>query len=259
VSPRSFDVAILGCGPAGLLAAHAVHSALPASRVRIFAPGARPSPVPGGVYVHRAIPGLTSEHPDGFVTFHKLGTAEGYAAKVYGDRNIPTSWRKFREGPAPAWHLAPMYQRLWSKWKDNILDVEITPDEIGSLTRTYDLVVCSAPGYVACERGHDFPSLPVWMEEDAPDGVKHNMMIYSGSPYEKWFRSSDIFGIRTTEYREQPPHLDPIELKHGIKVMATDCDCFPSVLRVGRWGEWRPGVLLHHAYEKTLGLMEMMP
>ncbi|HEY7420289.1 MAG TPA: hypothetical protein VH593_34240, partial [Ktedonobacteraceae bacterium] len=79
---------VLGCGPAGLLAAHAC--SLNGADVRIFSLK-RPSYISGAQYLHQAIPGLSGA-PDGDIMITKVGTREGYAKKVYGNANKATSW-----------------------------------------------------------------------------------------------------------------------------------------------------------------------
>ena len=36
------------------------------------------------------------------------------------------------------------------------------------------------------------------------------------------------------------------------KPIATNCDCFPNVIRAGRFGTWKKGVLTHDAMFNTL-------
>src|SRR5262245_15995908 len=81
-------VVVLGCGPAGLLAAHA--ASLYGCDVRILSIR-QPSIISGAQFLHEHIPGVTGDI-DGHVLFMKAGTAGGYAKKVYGNSRIPTSW-----------------------------------------------------------------------------------------------------------------------------------------------------------------------
>lgn len=79
--------------------------------------------------------------------------------------------------------------------------------------------------------------------------VGRNSMVYNGDPRVAWYRSSDLFGVKSTEFASAPPLLAGQKLREGMKVLPTDCDCFPNIVRAGRWGRWKPGVLLHHAFE----------
>jgi hypothetical protein len=39
------------------------------------------------------------------------------------------------------------------------------------------------------------------------------------------------------------------------KPLETDCTCWPKVVRAGRFGQWRKGVLTHHAYEMAMQVL----
>lgn len=240
------EVAIIGCGPAGLLAAHAVTQV--GHKPVLFSDRARPSPVHGGVYLHRAIPGIHKQdaRPDGWVMFQKQGTAEGYATKVYGHPQAPTSWLRLRAGRHPAWALAPAYEQLWGAYGAAVQTLVIEQHLASLLADMYPLVLSSAPLHRLCEEDHQFPERHVWYQDSAPAWVGENVMVYNGHERIAWFRASCVFGHRLTEY--------PWEVagaRVGRKVLATDCTCHPNIVRIGRWGEWRPGVLLHHAYEQA--------
>jgi hypothetical protein len=236
------DVAIIGCGPAGLLAAHAVWQA--GHTPHIYSDQAVPSPVHGGVYLHQRIPGVhLDDIPDGRVTFRKMGKAEGYATKVYGHAQAPTSWERLAVGQHPAWRLATTYGALWASWGETVQVLAVGPQQAAALAANYPVVLNSAPLHHLCYGGHQFPERPVWYLDTAPPWVGWNVMVYNGDLRTRWFRTSAVFGHRLTEY---PCEVDGARV--GRKVLLTDCTCHPDIIRIGRWGEWRPGVLLHHAY-----------
>jgi hypothetical protein len=238
-------VAIIGCGPAGLLAAHAVVRA--GHTPAIYSDKAVPSPVYGGVYLHTAIPGLHDPaKPDGQVLFRKLGTAEGYAAKVYGTTRANTSWEVLGAGPHPAWALAPAYEALWGLYGAGVMVQAVDAGVAATMAATFPVVLSSAPLPRLCAYLHNFPERPVWYLDRTPGWVGWNVMVYNGHMDQPWFRASAVFGHRLTEYPMQVPGA-----RVGRKVLPTDCTCHPRIIRIGRWGEWRPGVLLHHAYEQA--------
>src|SRR4051794_36471109 len=113
------DVAVLGCGPAGLLSAHA--AILGGCDVLVYSIKQK-SPMNGAQYLHSPIPELTSQDPDAIIRYAKVGTRAGYATKVYGHPEAPCSWDKFEEGPRPAWSLSDSYEELWSRYGDLIID-----------------------------------------------------------------------------------------------------------------------------------------
>jgi hypothetical protein len=247
------EVAIIGCGPAGLLAAHAAE--LQGFEPVIYSKEVRKSPHANATYLHAAIPELTSESPDANIRFAKVGDGSGYAAKVYGEADRPTSWEKFDEGCHPAWALAPVYGDLWSLYRGSVKRAVADDALAVELVRNYGLVINTAPANCLChDMTHEFRSRDIWVKDGAPKGVPENTMVYNGSPRWPWYRSSDIFGTRSTEYPCEAENHDP-DLKRGIKVMGTNCDCHPAILRAGRWGTWEPGVLIHHAFESVSKLL----
>jgi hypothetical protein len=37
--------------------------------------------------------------------------------------------------------------------------------------------------------------------------------------------------------------------------LSNECDCHPEIIRMGRYGEWTKGVLVHHVFERVESLM----
>lgn len=237
------QVAIIGCGPAGLLAAHA--AVVAGHTPVVYSHTTQPSPMAGGVYLHAPVPGITDRRADGLVQFIKLGPGSGYAAKVYGDPHAQTSWGVFTPGARPAWALQPAYEALWRLYGGSVRRLWATPDVAAQLAHDYPLVFSSAPLEALCTGGHKFPSRPVWYVDRAPAWVKDNQMVYNGEEDIPWFRASRVFGHAVMEFSREVRYGQP---RVGCKVLKTDCTCHPTIVRIGRWGTWQPGQLLHHAY-----------
>jgi hypothetical protein len=219
----------------------------------VFSDTGQPSPVSGGVFLHQGIPGIhDGMGPDGVVQLRKVGEAAGYARKVYGSPAAPTSWQRLREGATPAWALAPLYERLWATYEAAVVPMVVDHEEAGQLLGAYRLVMSSAPALALCGGGHDFPSRPVWYVDRAPDLVAENEMVYNGLNHPVWFRSSRVFGVPLMEFGKP---LKGQAMREGRKVLPTNCTCHPRIARIGRWGTWTPGVLLHHAYWGALEAM----
>lgn len=237
------DVAVLGCGPAGLLAAEACEAA--GLNVSIIS-NKQKSFISGAQYLHDPIPGVTLSRPDGHLNYVKRGNARGYAAKVYGDANHACSWSEFPEGTLPAWSMLKMYDELWHRFGDRIHDRQIGDESINEIVHEWPLVISSIPLRSICrERDHRFNGAKVYINKLAAEPLPDNTILYDGTTETSWYRCSSIFGEEGTESTVPLPGGASWE---GIKPTGHTCDCHPSVIKVGRFGQWKKGVLIHHAY-----------
>lgn len=249
---------ILGSGPSGLLAAHAV--ALAGFRPTILSIK-QPSRQYGAQWLHAPIPGVTPQAPEGEVTYHLEGTADGYAKKVYGVPSLRSSFGQFEyDGEAQeVWDLRSAYKRLWTMYENDIYNAMIDSTVLNGLMKE-DLCdywistlplksICGAVGL------HGFLSQPVWVSPRASEGrPEENYVVYNGFDDGSWYRTSRVFGHGSTEY--------PFKMGRSIpkatglwcveKPLATECNCFPDVVKLGRFGQWKKGVLTHHVFQSAL-------
>lgn len=258
----SNTVAILGCGPAGLMAAHGIKTA---GGNPVIISRMEKSELPGAQYLHAPIPRYCEwTKPDGVIRTLRRGTAEGYAQKVYGDPAAPTSWAVAPE-EQPAWDLRRTYDRLWDDYEDLITPHEIEQDEIEEFTRVFPLVISTIPGFIICQEptegngrgGHRFDWEPMYVVDWAPPELEDNTVLYSGDPAHDWYRSSKVFGHVSTEatqycFNDGNGSENVLPIKRGQKVKGTNCDCRPEVKRAGRYGAWRKGYLTHHAFHDAV-------
>ena len=247
--------AVLGSGPAGLLAAHALvreHNITPV----IYARGPR-SVIHGAQFLHVAIPGIVAPEPDAAVKFEHWGVCEEYAMKVYGDAAAPCSWRAFGD-EVPIWSMQSAYDELWMTYKDLVKAVDLTSAEIAWIEDRYDLIISTIPAEALCTSTvHNFEQATVWVTDRAQDGVPvDNCIVLNGVYGEPWYRSSNIMGYGSTEwpgtlFDYQMSELSTDQRVRVTKPLRTDCDCRPEIVRAGRFGEWKKGVLVHDAYNKV--------
>ena len=252
------NVAILGCGPSGLIAAHAAvtkgHDVVILSRrVR--------SETFGAMYLHEPIPGISQGKPELMIEVSKTGTKWGYAENVYGNREAPVSWDKFEPGPTPGWNLKSAYNELWGMYSDRIVHADLTPERVGELQ--YDRIFNTVPARAIClDWTHHFESVKIIVVH-GPSTATDNTMWYNGSDYPgapNWYRHSVINGYESWEFSERraPLKIPTAELARGLRVSAgikpisTDCDCHPRVFRLGRFGRWNKNVFTHHAYQEVV-------
>lgn len=241
-------VAVLGCGPAGLLAAHA--TALEGHEPLIFSRPV-PSKIHGAQYIHEPIPEVTG--PPSVISYAKLGDSGGYAEKVYGSPLAPSSWASFPQGEYPAWAMGAVYDALWERYESLIRPAEIDAAGVRAICELpdVDLVFCSVPLKYLCEKPevHRFTHASVAFEPKCYVSMT-NVVVYSGRKSEAWYRTSSLFSHDWTEYGESSSAV-PEGWMTGIKPIETDCDCLdhPKLVKVGRFGKWEKKVLVTDAFK----------
>lgn len=274
MSTRFPKVAILGIGPSGLAAAHAV--SLWDGSVFLADRDGRPSDLYGCQYLHKRLPGITPDEPETAVRYELVGSEAGYRRKVYGDGySGPVSVEEYA-GDHPAWNLRSAYQRLWKRYVAGVDDraapmpLVINPDRLAgiadSLRESFDMVLSTVPAWNLCARRseHTFHSQTVYAAGDAPDrgiavplAVKDDTVVCNGDRDVSWYRASKVFGQATIEWSGQgrkPPYEGVASVE---KPLWTDCDCFPWIHRLGRYGSWRKSVLVHDVFEQAVLLMKI--
>ena len=253
-------VLILGCGPSGLLAAHA---AVKLGHLPIIVSVKRPSQLFGCQYLHSSIPDVTVHDPK-IVNYELRGTAEEYAEKVYGpEEAMAASTVSPSTLPVQhfAWDIRSAYGQLWLKYSRNIRDVRVFARDIEPMIDYYqpDVTFSTIPAPLMCvDPMHNFRSTKCWAIGDAPEiGQKTRevappyTIVCDGTKDQGYYRASNVFGYQTVEWpgwRNRPPVSGVVDF---LKPLATNCDCWPQVTRIGRMGKWRKGVLAHEAYEEV--------
>lgn len=245
-------VPILGAGPAGLLAAHAV--ALAGREPILFSETADRPPSQPAVYIHEAIPEITDRRPDDVIRFVKVGERDGYAAKVYGDPEAPCSWDVFDAGEQPAWALDPVVEALWALYGERVVPVgRLNHENVAEMVEEYPLVISTIPAWCLCrDDAHEFPARTVWIGSTRGWDPPENTFIYNGKDTSSWYRASNLFGHVSFEYASEPRGFPAVR---GKKPLSTNCDCFPEVHRAGRFGTWTKGVLLTDAFKSVWSRM----
>lgn len=252
-------ICILGCGPAGLLAAYA--AAQRGATVSIISRKIKSS-IPGAVFLHEPILGLTAPTPEDVVRFIKHGTKEGYAAKVYGKWDADCSWDLFSEGERPAWSMFDLYNKLWNVFEAIIEDSIINVEKMHEIMRAkFDVIVSTIPAPFICyNNDHIFDSQGIYVLDKTADPSLDNGIVYNGSFTDHWYRTSKLFGSEATESATpfESNFIKDLKAKQssGYKPLWTNCNCYPEVDRIGRFGRWEKGILVHHAYKQTVQLLE---
>jgi hypothetical protein len=264
---------VLGAGPAGLLAAHAAERE--GRDVRIYT---RPdldgnpqkSELHGCQYLHAYIPDAGIPRAGRTVKYLLHGSAADYRRKVYGDHwTGDVSPDEFGpEAYHQAWDLRMLYDHLWAKWYDRMLALEVTPNMVqrsSAMAGKGQIVFSTVPAKALCLRPdeHKFVTQPIWamgsrygydarMPYQAPDMT----VECNGEDGPRWYRAATVFGHSTLEWPAgaKPPVSGVVPVQ---KPLSTDCSCHlsPRWHRLGRFGKWQKGYLVHHAYQEAEWLL----
>lgn len=264
-------VYVLGAGPAGMLAAHAAMTkgykdVTVYSKPDLSGKVAK-SDLYGCQYLHQAVPYLGLPQSGERVRYMLDGPVDGYRRKVYGD-NWSGSVSPDEYGPEAdhrAWDIREAYDRLWS-----LYEVLTKPLNIDATVRKamYEdegaIVLSTIPAPAVCRdmENHKFPSQQVWAM--GTTGLYHAAL--RALPYKApgmtvqcngwrdvaWYRAATVFGYSTLEWPggRKPPISGIVAVS---KPLSTDCTCWESKrsVRLGRYGKWTKGVLVHTAYAEA--------
>lgn len=242
-------VGVLGCGPAGLMAAHA--AAQLGCDVRIFSK-MRKSFMKGAQYLHAPIPGATKGEPFD-ISYRLEGSAEIYREKVYGSESDFLVSPQMLPESHKAWDIRETYDWLYDTYGAYIIEWDATEpgDFLEFMIADADLIISSIPAPLLCRSplDHGFISATIWSTDRSFGTKADNTVVCDGTWDRGWYRSSKIAGYETTEWPGSvKPPVEEDHLWQVDKPITTNCDCHPEILRVGRYGSWKKGELSHHAF-----------
>lgn len=270
------SVAIIGCGPTGLMAAHAC--AVSGISFRIFSKK-RKSFLFGSQYLHEPIPELIEESEGRPVRYINVGTPEEYRRKTHGKWWDGIIAPEDFETEHTAWNIREAYDRLWIKYGRGVNDAVVVDgallvDGVNWMKEiaAHDLVISTVPRNLWAVEGDEFRYSEGWALGDAPEhgvfvpyDLTDNTIICDGSAEVHYNRLSKVFGYTTVEW---PAHTDMNVAADGlpkpskfIKPLAF----VPSTIRenqtsnwlhVGRFGAWRKAVLVTDAWHDTNKALE---
>jgi hypothetical protein len=211
----------------------------------------------GAQYLHHAIPELDCGMPNR-VEYRLRGTAEQYRHKVYGALwDGTTSPEDYIESHY-AWDIRVVYQQLWYKYQDYIVDCDLSEGLSSSamprVIAGADEVVSTLPRKLWANRGDVFKCQKIWA---LGDGDYKRVHLYRPEPFnvvcsglleDEWYRVSNIYGYSTMEwpcFGTTPPikgaSIVEKPLEHNSRAAS-------NFVHLGRYGEWRKGVLTTDAF-----------
>lgn len=262
---------ILGCGPAGLLAAHAC---LMMGDDFVIISKKRKSHMYGAQYLHEPIPGIPGIRETARVIRYDMaeGDVDGYRGKVYGPLAVKTS----PEDLAPkhtAYDIRKAYDWLWDKYRSSVIDGKFTHRGEQALSELkllqeklhIDGITISTIPRTIFFSDDQFITAKVYALGDAPDrgqlvpgmdGFPDFTVSLNGDPDYAWYRKAKVFGHSTMEWsgKRKPPYEGIVEVLKPISTTSV----FPSnVFGLGRYGSWTKGVLSHEAFFDTSQLIAL--
>lgn len=251
------SVAVLGCGPAGLLVAHAAE--LAGWNFRIYS-RKKKSPLYGAQYLHAQIPSLDCGAST-TVRYALRGTPAEYRYKVYGDQWDGTISAEELLENHEAWDIRYTYDGLWDRYQDEVVDFAFAGDlaKMSIMQKRHDLVISTVPRKIWAEPGDEFRSTRVWALGDTDDNRDRVIRMYRppedtvfccGTDEHEWYRVSNIYGYATMEWpyynkSGAPPARGASVVEKPLSHNSTAASDF---LHVGRFGAWRKGLLTHDAF-----------
>lgn len=257
-------VAVLGCGPTGLVAAHAIRQA--GHDAHIYSKK-RKSFIHGAQYLHAPIDGVPVNNPMR-IKYVMQGEPEEYLKKVYKGNWDGSISDDLRDQEHLAWDIRAAYGWLWMHYSDMITDIEFRATYFHSMYKdfldVFDLVINTLPRQALCVGGHVFKSTEIWALGDAPEDGRFVPMncelgnvIYNGLPEPSWYRLSNIFGYKTVEWpnHSKKPPIEGVALAE--KPISHNCDCWPDLRHTGRFGAWDRTKLVHTSYNDVIEMIKL--
>jgi hypothetical protein len=271
-------VAVFGIGPSGMVAAWAALEA--GHDVVFYSNTIEQSKLYGCQYLHAPIP-LPKQFkiPATRVDYKLNGSAEDYRRKVYGAKWDGSVSPEDLVGEHDAWDIRATYNALWriiTQRRQVSLVAPVRIDRLWLQEHTAELsefahVISTIPAFALCENPRFHPSQSghmfrhhrimaagsVTFEDPHSSGVLRDLVECDGTGSVPWYRRSTVFGYTTMEWavnksRQIPADAKAVEVR---KPLDTECDCHPEIVRMGRFGEWKKGVLVHNVYGYAQALM----
>lgn len=264
------DVAIFGIGPAGMVTAWAALRA--GYGVKFYSDGVTKSTLYGCQYLHAPIPLPGNiEIAKTRVEYRLQGTVAGYRTKIYGDKYGGRVSVEDLEGDHDAWDIRATYDALWNiitrHKKVSIFPIRLEQNWIGASTKllsSFAHVVSTIPAPSLCLNPTMLPNMPghyFASHKIRASGTKlpafkwDDIVVCDGTEVIPWYRMAVVFGYRTTEWpRGTASHLIGERATSVSKPLYNDCDCHPEIFRLGRYGAWTKGILVHQVYESAVKL-----
>jgi hypothetical protein len=115
--------------------------------------------------------------------------------------------------------------------------------------------LCGKRSFGNGQEGHQFRYQTIRAAGAMVAMPEKDEIYYDGTEEALWHRSATVFGYRTVEWPIGPKTYGLPNTVRVRKPLSNDCLCHPEIFKAGRYGAWRKGLLVHHAYEDVRALM----
>lgn len=262
-------IAVIGAGPAGLLAAWGIREAGGKPVIYDRDPAYQPGRIFSLQYLHEPC-GLLNLRSmrlryevDGAYPSRETDAEERlilqrmYNVKLGRNPIEENSTRFLTEGPQEVWSLKDAYERLHKTFEKDLKTADLSIADIFKMTEEYAGVINTAP-LDKLMPGVPWPVRTYFIRHDFTPVEKHpeDTCVYNLDPNTPWYRATRLDGGTATEYWRIPHGAvapDKVSQFRVLrKVVSPTHGWFPTpsnFLMTGRWGSWDPKKLTHDAYK----------
>jgi hypothetical protein len=251
-------IAVLGAGPSGMMAAHAVSQYGHYLDIYDAAPDkARRNS--GVYYLHSDCDLLLDSAviKQGIIgAYGKTNSelAELYGEKVYGEKIRKVSILSAFEKEVVGYNSGQGIDRLWDLYGKQINEFEVSGiDTVHRLLEKYDKVISTIPAYILFPE-ESCRAVKTWIKVGkAPENEA--FVFYNINPYCSWYRCSAMFGIFIQEYgfNFEPEKNAEYSYHQANKVIGEGISSpYQDLFLTGRYGAWDKSCLTDAVYHRTL-------
>lgn len=260
----SKEFIILGSGPSGMMAAHAVYDS--GYTAEIYDKDPDQSRRNSGVFVLHDNCNLGLDPIEirqfiiGAVGISEEHISEIYTSKVYGDTNLPkkVSVLSALKNPSIIGYDANIaVQRLWDLYSSRVVKAHIDKGLLNSFLSNDLYVISTIPAYQLLDINvTEFTYKRVCVKvSEAPKG-EAPFILYNINRHMNWYRCSAISGVFTKEYNHGEIIISPNNSSsiRDVKKVVGNGFTHPNkrVLLTGRYGAWNKSILTHNVYYQVL-------
>lgn len=169
------------------------------------------------------------------------------------------STRFLWETPVTVWSLKEAYAYLRRYFDRDITKREVDWGTIDELAKENDIVISTAP-LDKLRPDMEWPTRDSWIRIGyTPIKLKENTCVYNLDPDVDWYRTTHLDGGVSTELLmpEQPEGAEGRVLRKVVSAPALP-QVRSNVILAGRWGSWDPKALTHHAYHTAKSAVQRL-